>query len=494
MGQDIDQDEFSAEDFERYGHRLQEGLVALERVLGRPEFGCGAPSIGAELEFFLVDERGDPLGRNEQVLASAGDDRLTVELDRFNLECNASPRPLAGRPFTALRQELDLLVGKLQSAAAGEGGRIAMVGILPTLRESDFAANAETMTDVPRFRALSRSVRRLRRERFDIRIDGDEPLTFFADDVTVEGANTGFQAHLRVEPADFAEVYNAVQMATAPVLAAATNSPTFLGRRLWRETRIALFKQAVDERRESWEAWRPPRVSLGNGWLRESAFELFQESVALHAPLLPVMGDEDPLACTRAGGVPQLDEVRLHHGTVWRWNRGIYDPTDGGHLRIELRSLPAGPSVVDMLANAALHLGLALGLRAEAPWMTTALPFKYAERNFYRAAQKGLDATLLWPSRRPPSPRPISAADLLLELLPVARRGLEAGGVEAGEATELLAIVEERVCRRRTGADWQLGSLARHEERLGRADALRAMLADYLEAQATGEPVHTWDV
>jgi len=493
MGQDIDQEEFSPEDFERYAKRLDEGLAALREVLARPGFGRGAPSIGAELEFFLVDERGDPLPRNEDVLAAAPDPRLTVELNRFNLECNTTPLPLSGRPFAALRQELDALVARLQQGAASQGGRVVMVGILPTLRESDFQAGADTMTDSARFRALSRSVRRLRQERFDIRIDGEDPLVFFADDVTVEGANTGFQVHLRVDPEDFANLYNAVQIATAPVLAAAGNSPTFLGRRLWHETRIALFKQSVDERHESWDAWRPPRVSLGNGWVRESAYELFHETVALHAPLLPVVGEEDPLVCVRSGGVPRLDEVRLHHGTVWRWNRGVYDPKGEGHLRIEMRALPAGPTVLDMLANAALHLGLALGLEEEVDWMTTALPFKYADRNLYRAAQHGLASMLLWPSRKPPSPRPVPASALVIELLPVARRGLLRGGVAAEEADLLLAVIEERVQRRRTGADWQLARLAHHEEHMGRPDALRAMLADYLAAQATGAPVHTWE-
>jgi hypothetical protein len=349
------------------------------------------------------------------------------------------------------------------------------------------------MTDSVRFRALSRSVRRLRQQRFDIRIDGEDPLTFFADDVTVEGANTGFQVHLRVDPEDFADVYNAVQIATAPVLAVAGNSPTFLGRRLWHETRIALFKQSVDERHESWDAWRPPRVSLGNGWVRESAYELFHETVALHAPLLPVVGEEDPLVCVRSGGVPRLDEVRLHHGTVWRWNRGVYDPKGEGHLRIEMRALPAGPTVVDMLANAAFHLGLALGLRDEMGWMTTALPFKYADRNLYRAAQHGLASMLLWPSRKPPSPRPVPASALAIELLPVARRGLLSGGVAAEETDLLLGVIEERVQRRRTGSEWQLARLAQHEQRMDRADALRAMLADYVAAQATGAAVHTWE-
>ncbi|NNL67163.1 MAG: glutamate--cysteine ligase [Myxococcales bacterium] len=492
MGQDIDQEDFSAEDFERYAKRLEDGLSALHTVLERPDFGKGPPSVGAELEFFLVDAAGDPLGRNEAVLEAAPDERLTVELNRFNLECNASPRALAGRPFQAMRAELEQLIARLREGARSQDGRVVMVGILPTLRESDFQEGADTMTDVARFRALSASVRRLRQQKFDIRIDGPEPLEFFAPDVTVEGANTGFQVHLRVEPEAFAGLYNAVQLTTAPVLAAAANSPIFLGHRLWHETRIALFKQSVDERHESWDAWRPPRVSLGNGWVRESAFELFQETVALHAPLLPVCSDEDPIACAREGGVPQLDEVRLHHGTVWRWNRGIYDPKGDGHLRVEMRSLPAGPTVVDMTANAAFHVGLALGLEEEADWMTTALPFKYAERNLYRAAQHGLSAMLLWPSRKPPSPRPMPVSSLILELLPVARRGLERGGVDAGEIDDALAVIEERVRSKRTGSEWQLARLAKHDERLERPDALRAMLADYLEAQAGGKPVHEW--
>ncbi len=492
MGQNIDQEEFSPEDFERYQRRLDEGLGALEALLERPGFGEGAPSIGAELEFFLVDAQGDPLTRNEAVVAAADDDRVTVELDQFNLECNASPRPLAGRPFSALEHELEEMIARLRDAAATEGGRIVMVGILPTLRESDL--KTAVMTDQARFRALSASVRRLRQERFDIRIDGEEPLTFFSDDVTVEGANTGFQLHLRVDPREFADHYNAVQIATAPVLAAASNSPTFLGRRLWQETRIALFKQAVDERHESWDSWRPPRVSLGNGWVRESAFELFQETVALHAPLLPVCGDEEPMATVTAGGVPKLEEVRLHHGTVWRWNRGIYDPAGDGHLRVEMRALPAGPTVIDMLASAAFHLGLALGLCEEVDWMTTALPFKYAEKNFYRAAQQGLAAMLLWPSHEPPSPRPVPASSLVIELLPTARRGLALAGIESDEAERLLGVVEERVRARRTGSDWQLATLARLEQKLPRAEALRAMLALYLEHQAGGEPVHTWPV
>ncbi len=490
MGQDIERDDFDAADFARYAERLQRGLEALELLLARPGFGDGPSSLGAELEMFLVDEHGDALGRNQQILETIDDDRLTVELNRFNLECNLAPCPLAGRPFAALEREIEEILGRLRPAASALGARVAMVGILPTLRECDL--EPEAMTQVARFRALSRSVRRLRQGPFEIDIQGDEPLRYLSKDVTVEGANTGFQLHLRVEPEHFQDTYNAVQLATAPAIAVSGNSPIFLGHRLWHETRIALFKQSVDERRVSWEAWRPSRVSFGNGWVREGPFELFAETVALHAPLLPVVGDEEPLHCVQGGGTPGLEELRLHHGTVWRWNRAVYDPRGEGHVRIEMRALPAGPTVIDMLASAAFMVGVGLGLRAESDWMVTALPWKHAESNFYRAAQTGLDATLLWPSREPPSPRPIAAATLVRQLLPVAEKGLGDAGVEPSEIDRLLQVVAERVDTGQTGAVWMRRSLERLDRRLPREEAVRVLLANYLEAEASGEPVHRW--
>ncbi len=303
------------------------------------------------------------------------------------------------------------------------------------------------------------------------------------------------QVHLRVAPAEFARTHSAAQIATAPALAAAGNSPLFLGHRLWEETRIALFKQAVDDRGALPDTWHPSaRVSFGHGWVREGAAELFGESVALHPILLPVMGAEDPLDCVRAGGVPQLGELRLHHGTVWRWNRAVYDPAAGGHLRIELRALPSGPSVADMVANAAFLLGLTLGLRDETSWMLPALPFEHAHRNFYRAARHGLDATLLWPSREPPSPQPMRAADLVLSLLPLARRGLVAAGVEPAEASHWLGVLEARVASGRTGARWQRQQLTLFEKRLTRSEALAALVTRYRAQSETRRPVHEWPI
>ena len=492
MGSDIDREHFDDADYARFAARLRASVQALQAVLARPRFGAGPPSIGAELELFLVDARGRSLPLNRAVLARTFDPRLTVEVNRFNLECNTHPVPLAGRPFAALQHDLEGAVGEVARAAAAFDGRVAMIGILPTLEEHDLQSSS--LTDLRRFRALSAGIRRIRDRPFEVAIDGDDPLRLRCDDVTLEGANTSFQVHLRVDPADFARTYNAAQIATAPALALAGNSPIFLGHRLWEETRIALFRQAVDDRGDPDADWRPARVSFGHGWARRGAFELFAESVAHHPPLLPIIGDEEPLACVAAGGVPELAELRLHHGTVWRWNRAVYDPAAGGHLRIEMRALPAGPSILDVLANGAFLVGLTLRLARDADRLVVALTFGQARRNFYAAARQGLDAELLWPSDEAPSPRPVRALDLVRRLLPLAREGLVETGVEEEEADRLLGLIAARVGTRMTGAQWQRRELAILERRLDRPHALAAMLERYLACAVAGAPVHTWPI
>jgi gamma-glutamyl:cysteine ligase YbdK (ATP-grasp superfamily) len=494
MGLAIQQEEFSPEEHSRFVHRLAEGLEALRQVLARPGFGRGPTTIGAELEVSLVDGTGFPLPLNQRVLARSQDDRLTLELNRFNMEMNLKPSLLAGRPFTRLQAQLDEVLGELRRAAREEGARVVAVGILPTLREADLGRNA--LTPQARYRALNTAIRKRRDGPFQVAIAGDDTLNLAWEDVTLEGANTSLQFHLRVPPDDFARVYNAAQLATGPVLAACGNSPVFLGKRLWEETRVALFQQATDDRSDLGDeaAHLHPRVTFGHGWVREGPHELFAEGVALYPPLLPVMTEESPLDVVAAGGLPKLEELRLHHGTVWAWNRAIYDPSQEGHLRIEFRALPSGPTPVDMVANGAFLLGLTLGLAERVDAMLPALPFWQARRNFKQAARKGLDAVLLWPAEAAPSPRPVPAADLVKQLLPVARRGLTQAGVEAAEVDGLLDIIARRVALQRTGARWQRAVLERLEAHMPRRDALAAMMERYLEHSEEGLPVHTWPV
>jgi hypothetical protein len=490
MGSGIDQETFDAGDYDRFQQRLTQCLSTLGRLLERPGFGVGPVTLGAELELFLVDVAARPLPLNQAVRAAAGDPRVTVELDRFNLELNATPTLLAGRPFTALEEELRLLLERVGDAAQGHGGRLALIGILPTLRRADLHAGA--MSDLPRYRALDRGLRRLRQVPFHIRIAGADPLELTSDDVALEGANTSFQVHLRVDPAAFARTYNAVQAATAPVLAVAGNSPTFLGHRLWEETRIALCKQSIDDRDGRGPRRRLARMAFGTGWLRDGPLELFSESVRLHQPLLPVLGDRDPLDGGGRWHAPPLAELRLHQGTVWRWNRAIYDPASGGHLRIELRALPAGPTVTDMLANAAFLIGLSRWLAEQDQRWTYTMSFERAEHGFYRAAQHGLAAELAWPFGPGGRLRRLPAAELVPEVLPAARDGLVDSGVAAEEADHLLGVIAARVATAQTGAVWQRRMLATLEPRLGRERALAAMLDRYLECAATSQPVHTW--
>jgi hypothetical protein len=494
MGIHIDRDEFEEAEYARFAERLEVCLTALRALLGRPGFGVGAPTVGAELELFLVDRHGLPLAANAAVLQQAADPRVTLEVDRFNLELNPKPSSLAGRPFGSLGAQMAETVTAVRRAAGAHGGRVAMVGILPTLRAGDLHRGA--ITDSARYRALDKGLRRLRQEPIRVRIQGTdpEPVELVRDDVALEGANTSFQVHLRVDPDRFGAAWNAAAMATAPVLAAAGNSPIFLGRRLWEETRVALFEQAADDRDEYGRDRRVPRVSFGTRWAGSDACQLFEEAVRLHQPLLPLLSQQDPLRVVQAGGVPQLDELRLHQGTVWRWNRPVYDASAGGHLRLELRALPAGPTVTDMLANAAFLLGVILAVTPRVGGWLAAFPFARAHANFYAAARFGLDAELQWPAPDGQGLRPVGAAELAGRLLPEAGQALEAAGVDGGEAARLLAVVGERLAAGQTGSVWQRRSLEVLQPRLGRDRALHQLLERYLELSAADRPVHTWPV
>ena len=500
MGTEIDKEEFDERDYPRFRERLGECLSTLGQLLERPGFGVGPATVGAELELFLIDGAARPLPHNQAIRAAAADPRVTVELNRFNLELNTSPALLAGRPFSALGGELNVLLDHVADAARDHAGRLALIGILPTLSQADLGPGV--MTDMPRYRALNSSLRRLRQDPFRIQIAGEDPLELASEDVTLEGANSSFQVHLRVDPADFTRTYNAVQLATAPVLAVSGNSPTFLGHRLWDETRIALFKQSVDDRQSHGPRRRLARTALGTGWLRGGALELFAESIRLHQPLLPalrqplppVVGGSGLLPGCAGWQAPPLDELRLHQGTVWRWNRAIYDPASGGHLRIEMRALPAGPTVIDMLANAAFLTGLSLWLAGQDQQWTYALPFERADHGFYRAAQQGLSAQLSWPAGHRDQIRTVAAAKLVAELVPAARQGLLQAGVAAEEADGLLEVISGRVASGQTGAVWQRATLAAAKRRHDPERAQAVMLDRYLQHAETGRPVHTWPV
>ncbi|MFT7286756.1 MAG: gamma-glutamyl:cysteine ligase YbdK (ATP-grasp superfamily) [Halieaceae bacterium] len=490
MGIEINKADFDGEDRERFAARLDQQLEQLAQLLADPGFGRGPATLGAELELYIVDSAGRALHDNTALFAAAADPQLTLELNRYNLEYNLSPHHLVDGGLLATEREIVGKLEQLSALAAQRDAAIVPVGILPTLRREDFGAHC--ITDRHRYRALVKQLIDRRGTDFYIDINGAEPLQLAMADITLEGANTSFQVHLRVDPQDYASTYNAIQLATPLAVAISANSPGLFGHQLWDETRIPLFKQSIDTRHSDRYSWHAPaRVSFGHGWVRRGAYELFEETVRLYPTLLPACAPDGLSGF--AAKVPELAELRLHQSTVWLWNRPVYDDADHGHLRIEMRALPAGPSAVDMVAGAALMIGLGAGLRDQMERLLPALPFGLAEHNFYRAAQHGLAAQLVWPGARQHGLQERALSDILADLLPTADAGLRSLGVSQAERDRYLGVIDARLVARRNGASWQRDYTQQLMQRgSAKEAALTAMLDQYRRLSASNRPVAEW--
>ncbi|MFK8041367.1 glutamate--cysteine ligase [Congregibacter sp.] len=491
MGIEIHKTTFDAEDRRRFSERLESQLQQLSRLMNSPGFGSPVESVGAELELYIVDADGRPAYLNDALCNAAADPQLTVELNKYNLEYNLSPQGLDQEGLAATEREIVTKLQKLSILAAEKDAFVVPIGILPTLTEKDLGDHC--VTDRQRYRALVAQLIAWRGSDFNININGEEPLKMTMANITLEGANTSFQVHQRVSPEHYAATFNAMQLATPLAIAISANSPGLFGRQLWDETRIPLFKQSIDTRDMDRYRWsEPPRVCFGHGWLRKGAFELFDQTVRLYPPLLPACDEE---ARNTGDGAPGLAELRLHQSTVWLWNRAVYDDADGGHLRIEMRALPAGPTSIDMVAGAAFMMGLARGLRDDMDGLMSALPFHLAEYNFYRAAQHGLDARMVWPSLQQHRLRDASVVDIIAEMLPVAEEGLSKLGVSRAERDRYLGVIDARLSARRNGARWQReATQALIDRGHGKSTALREMLTRYREHSAENVPVADWPV
>lgn len=491
MGKEIEKTHFEPQDFEQYHQCLTENLQAFRELLLQPGFGKGAPSFGAELELYIVNAQGAPEPINSDIHRQMNDKQLTLELNRFNLEYNFLPVAQQSAPFSKMKQDMTDALNRLSVVASKNQVRILPIGILPTLQISDLGVNA--ITDTPRYQTLAKALRDKRGCDFHIDINGVESLNIHCPDVSLEGANTSFQFHYRVNPENFADAYNAAQLTSPLALALSANSPFFLGRKLWQETRIVLFKQAIDCRLEdSLDKHLPARVLFGFGWVRKDIYEKFAESVCLFEPLLPICTDINPFVELRAGLPPSLNELRLHQGSIWHWNRPIYDPADNGHLRIELRSLPAGPTPKNMLASAALMSGLMHGLQTHLTTMLPGLPFRYAEQNFYRAAKYGLKACLFWPNLLSGKLEERPLSDILKELEPIAEEGLSQLGVSDNEIKQQMGIIKGGLETQINGAQWQINMFDKLIKTEDRKTSLSQLVEHYYRQYQTGKPVHEW--
>lgn len=473
MGQEVDRTRFTEHEFEDFRDRAVAEAALFGNVARSGRLSSHGFVIGFEAEAWLVDHGLVPAPINEAYLAALADPLVVPELSRFNVELNGTPQPLCADAFSALERELARTWRHCLDVSHRMDAALVLIGILPTIRQTDLVlANVSALR---RYVALNEQILRLRAGRpIQLEIDGDEPLRLSHADVMLEAATTSFQVHLQI-PADAAvRFYNASLVASAPVLAAATNSPFLFGHRLWHETRVPLFEQAVATAPCA-SSLENSRVSFGSGYLRESIAEHFEDAVRRFPVLLPLALDDAP---------ERFSHLRLHNGTIWNWNRPLigFDEDGATHVRIEHRVLPAGPSLLDMVANAAFYVGLVSALATLSQPVEAEIPFGDARESFYAAARHGLDARIAWLDGRSRPARSL----ILDELLPMARQGLRGHGVDAEEIERWLGLVEQRVRTRRTGSAWQSAYVERH----GRD--FQPMLADYLEHQRSGAPVHEW--
>lgn len=463
-------------------------LHALEKMLESGLFEEGLQRIGAEQEMFLVDSAMRPSPIVTELMEEARDGRLTTEIGKFNLEANLTPREFTGNCLSLMEDELNEVLGIVRSAAAKFNSGVVLSGILPTIQVSDLTH--DNLTPNPRYHEIDRVVTKLHGDNRVIQIKGLDELQLTLQDTFIEFCNTSFQIHLQTGAQDFVTHYNWAQAIAAPVLASAVNSPLLLNHRLWQETRLALFQHATDTRSTVHkERNQTPRVNFGDRWVDNSIIEILREDAVRFRILLTQAVEEDSLDILARGEIPKLGAWRLHNGTIWRWNRPCYGVVNGKPgIRIEARYLPAGPSVVDEMANAAFFLGLMNSLPDEFGDVTKLMSFDDAKNNFFNAARYGLGGQIRGldgKSRR-------IGTLIIEEFLPRAIDGLSKAGIQKNDADRLLEIIRVRVSNEKSGSRWMIDSLAAMDKRAKPNVRMRSLTAAMKKHQEHGEPMHEW--
>lgn len=478
----------SNEDVQKFMKNVLKDARALEKMLEDDWFETDVIRIGAEQELCLIDEHGKAMPNAMEVMDALGDGNYTTEIAKFNIEINLDPLEFKDNCLSQMEENLQNEVAYVREKVQELGGDILLTGILPSIRKSDVAI--ENLTPLPRYKALCDAIDNMRGKEYEIRIQGMDELLMKFDTPLLEGCNTGYQIHLQIKPDEFVSKYNIAQAIAAPVLASAVNSPILLGKRLWAETRIALFHQSVDTRgvgdhlRDSL-----PRVTFGSDWLRGSILDIYKEDISRYRVLLSSNVEENVDELLKNGIPPKLMALNVHNGTVYRWNRPCYGIGGGKpHLRIENRVLPSGPTVVDEIANTAFWLGLMNGMEDAYSDITKVLDFDNARLNFFAASKMGLDTKFIWTDDRK-----VTARDLIKEeLLPIARAGLEKVNILESDINTYLGVIEDRVESAQTGSYWVVKSYGKLIKENNREQTLSTITGAMAKNQQKGEPVHKW--
>ncbi len=464
-------------------------MQALEIMLERGMFESGTTRIGAEQEFCFVDKNLRPSLIGLEVLAELNDRHFTTELAKFNLEANLDPLVFTEGALSQMESDLRGLLEKADEIAQSKGARVLLTGILPTILKDDL--EFKNITPYERYRALNDAMIKHRGGDFEFHIKATDELITKHNTMLFEACNTSFQIHLQINPDEFVDKYNWAQAIAGPVLAASTNSPLLFGKRLWDETRIAVFEQTVDlKNQQNPEREQKSRVDFGTDWLKESVTEIFQYDVSYYRLLLASDIKEDAMEMLKSGKIPKLKALSLHNGTIYKWNRPCYGITDGKpHLRIENRYIPAGPTILDEIANAAFWLGLMEGMPDDIGQISEQLDFDNAKLNFHKAAQMGLSAQFRWTDGR------VHTAESLLlnELIPMSRKGLAKMNINEADIDRYITVIEERVKKHQTGSIWLVQSFNKLRKNSNVEEAVVAVTAGMLKRQYSELAVHEWD-
>lgn len=468
---------------------LLNDIHALERMLEEDWFESDIIHIGAEQELCLVDKHLKPAPMAMDVLSRIEDDSFVTELAKFNLETNLNPQPLGKDCFTNLHHEIDTRLDQLDRICKSLGIDYALTGILPTIRKFDL--DISNITPLERYEALLQAISNAKGKNHELRIVGLDELHLKRTSAMLEACNTSFQVHLQIKPEEFVKMYNISQVLAAPALAVSVNSPLLFGKRLWAETRIALFQQSIDTRITSEHLReRSPRVTFGKDWLHESISEIYKDDIVRFRVMLQTDCEPDNNALLDQGITPKLRALMIHNSTVYRWNRACYgiSPSGKPHLRIENRIFPSGPTVIDEVANSAFWIGMMKGMDAEYSDIREFMEFDHAKDNFFSASRDGLNTSFHWINGKK-----ISVNRLISEeLLPLARHGLELSNVSKAEIDKYMGVIEARNESRKTGTQWLLNSHAHLLKKVGREEIAPALTSSIMMNQKTQKPVHEW--
>lgn len=470
-----------------FSEHLLADLAALEILLQKGKIEKGITRIGAEQEFCLVDKTWRPSSQAIEVLKAINDSHFTSELALFNLEINLDPVLFTGDALSIMESQLKELLKLASQKAQVFQEKVILAGILPNITKLELGL--EYITPEARYLALNDRLKALRGGDFSLYLAGVDELSINHDSVLFEACNTSFQMHLQIDPADFSTKYNWAQLISAPVLAVSTNSPLLLGRELWSETRIGLFQQSIDTRSSSYALKeQPPRVSFGNQWASGTLVDYFKNEIAQFKLVLTKDIENNSMEELQNGNMPKLQALSLFNGTIYRWNRPCIGVHNGvAHVRIENRYIPAGPSVLDEIANFAFWTGLMCGMPKEYESVSRKMNFKEVKANFINAARIGKKARMSWMGKE------LSVKSLVLkELLPIAKKGLQLHGIEESDINRLLGIIEGRLTGA-NGSEWTIDNFRKLSDGMKSNKALLGLTQALYERQESGIPVHEWD-